>query len=106
MAVLRTPHAAAAAPALRAVVRGGFRVVEITLNTPEALQRIAEIAATPDVVVGAGTVLSASDAHTAEDVRLAAEGIAWIRKKVGERAVTELLDRAPRAILAGEHPGE
>jgi len=65
VAVLRTPHAAAAAPALRAVVRGGFRVVEVTLNTPEALQRIAEIASTPDVVVGAGTVLAASEAHAA-----------------------------------------
>jgi protein-tyrosine phosphatase len=47
---------------------------------------------------------AASDAHTAEDVRLAAEGIAWIRKKVGEARLHELLDRAPRAILAGEHP--
>src|SRR4029078_10279307 len=44
VAVLRTPHAEAAAPALRAVVRGGFRVVEVTLNTPEALERISDTA--------------------------------------------------------------
>ncbi len=47
---------------------------------------------------------AASDSHTVEDVRTAAEGIAWIRRKVGEDAVSRLLDRAPRAILRGQHP--
>jgi protein-tyrosine phosphatase len=47
---------------------------------------------------------AASDAHTPDDVRVAAEGIAWIRKRLGDAAVTRLLDTGPRAILAGEHP--
>lgn len=47
---------------------------------------------------------AASDAHSPSDVRLAAEGIAWIRKKLGDRAVTRLLDDNPRRVLAGEHP--
>ncbi|MEZ4366984.1 MAG: CpsB/CapC family capsule biosynthesis tyrosine phosphatase [Kofleriaceae bacterium] len=46
----------------------------------------------------------ASDAHSVADVALAAEGIAWIRKRCGEAAVTRLLDTHPRAILAGELP--
>lgn len=46
----------------------------------------------------------ASDAHTREDVARAAEGIAWIRKRLGDGAVTRLLDDHPRAILAGELP--
>jgi protein-tyrosine phosphatase len=46
----------------------------------------------------------ASDAHSAGDVRIAAEGIGWIRKKLGEGAVTRLLDDNPRRILSGEHP--
>ena len=46
----------------------------------------------------------ASDAHAVSDVKLAAEGIAWIRKRCGERAVTRLLAEAPRQILAGELP--
>lgn len=46
----------------------------------------------------------ASDAHTPGDVRAAAEGIAWIRKKLGDAAVTRLLDENPRRILAGELP--
>lgn len=65
VAVLRTRHAAAAAPALRAAIRGGFRVVEVTLNTPGALERVAECAAIPDLVVGAGTVLTRQDVDAA-----------------------------------------
>ena len=48
---------------------------------------------------------AASDVHSPADVRAAAEGIAWIRKKKGEDAVTELLSQNPRRILGGEHPG-
>jgi protein-tyrosine phosphatase len=47
---------------------------------------------------------AASDAHNPNDVRVAAEGIAWIRKQQGEVAVTRLLAENPRRIFAGEHP--
>ncbi len=46
----------------------------------------------------------ASDVHTVEDVRTAAEGIAWIEKRLGKAAVTRLLDDGPRAVLHGELP--
>jgi len=46
----------------------------------------------------------ATDAHSVEDVRTAAEGIAWIEKRLGARAVERLLDDGPRAILLGELP--
>lgn len=48
---------------------------------------------------------AASDAHSPADVGVAAEGMAWIRKKLGESALRRLLDEAPRQILAGVHPG-
>lgn len=48
---------------------------------------------------------AASDAHAVADLRMAAEGIAWIRKKMGEDALVRLLDTAPRRILSGQHPG-
>jgi 2-dehydro-3-deoxyphosphogluconate aldolase / (4S)-4-hydroxy-2-oxoglutarate aldolase len=64
-AILRTRHAEAAAPAMDAAIRGGFRIVEFTLNTPGALECIAEFSRRDDVVVGAGTVLSVEDARAA-----------------------------------------
>ena len=47
----------------------------------------------------------ATDVHSPADLRGAAEGMAWIKKRLGDRALTRLLDDAPRRILAGEHPG-
>jgi Entner-Doudoroff aldolase len=64
-AILRTHHPRAVLPALRAAIEGGFKVVECTLNTPGALGAIEECAANPDLLVGAGTVLSVEDARMA-----------------------------------------
>lgn len=56
-------------------------------------------------LVEAGIAVAvATDAHTVEDVRTAAEGLAWIEKRLGAAAVTRLLDDGPRAILAGDLP--
>jgi protein-tyrosine phosphatase len=46
----------------------------------------------------------ASDVHSITDARAAAGGLAWVRKRCGEAAVTRLLDEGPRRILNGELP--
>jgi protein-tyrosine phosphatase len=46
----------------------------------------------------------ASDVHASGDVRVAAEGMAWIEQRLGRDRLIELLDLAPRRILAGESP--
>jgi Entner-Doudoroff aldolase len=64
-AILRTSRADVAAPAMAAAVRGGFRVVEFTLTTPGALDRIEEFSRKEGAVVGAGTVLTVEEAREA-----------------------------------------
>jgi 2-dehydro-3-deoxyphosphogluconate aldolase/(4S)-4-hydroxy-2-oxoglutarate aldolase len=66
-AILRTPHAAAVAPAMEAAIEGGFRIVEFTRNTPGALDHIRTFARRDDLIVGAGTILSADEAREAVD---------------------------------------
>lgn len=46
----------------------------------------------------------ASDTHSAEDARAAADGIAWLKKRMGQPALRRLLDENPRRILQGELP--
>jgi len=66
MPVVVIEEAEPAAELARAFVRGGIRVVEITLRTPAALAAIAAIARqVPEIAVGAGTVLSAEDMRAA-----------------------------------------
>jgi 2-dehydro-3-deoxyphosphogluconate aldolase/(4S)-4-hydroxy-2-oxoglutarate aldolase len=60
--VITIENARDAVPLARALLAGGLRVVEITLRTPAALDAIrAIVAEVPDVIVGAGTLLSPLD---------------------------------------------
>ncbi|WP_246142612.1 bifunctional 4-hydroxy-2-oxoglutarate aldolase/2-dehydro-3-deoxy-phosphogluconate aldolase [Nocardioides rubriscoriae] len=57
-----------AVPVARALVAGGLPAIELTLRTPVALDALAAIAAeVPEIVVGAGTVVSAGQAKEAHD---------------------------------------
>lgn len=59
--VLTIERTADAVPIARALVKGGLKVLEITLRTATALEALKAIAdEVPDAVVGAGTVLEAS----------------------------------------------
>jgi len=57
-----------AVPVARALVAGGLPVIELTLRTPVALDAIRAIAdAVPEILVGAGTVLTPGQAREARD---------------------------------------
>lgn len=61
VAILRGLTPSEAVPAGRALVEGGFRIVEVPLNSPSPLDSIAALASElPDAMVGAGTVLTAA----------------------------------------------
>ncbi len=57
-----------AVPLARALVKGGLKVLEITLRTPAALESIRRIKAeVPDAVVGAGTIINVETLNKAID---------------------------------------
>jgi protein-tyrosine phosphatase len=45
-----------------------------------------------------------SDMHGLDDAPAVAEGVTWIKKRLGERVLTQLLDENPRRILLGQFP--
>jgi 2-dehydro-3-deoxyphosphogluconate aldolase/(4S)-4-hydroxy-2-oxoglutarate aldolase len=57
-AIIRTKSAEVAAQAIEAVISGGFRMVEFTLTTPDALGLVSRFSANEELLVGAGTVMS------------------------------------------------
>ncbi len=97
-AILRTPLAEAARPAMQAAIRGGFRIVEFTLNTPGALELIEEFSELDDVIVGAGTVLSSEQA-----VAAVGHGARFIVSPVVDRDVIETATRLGVAAMPGTH---
>lgn len=97
-AILRTPIEEAAAGAMQAAVSAGFRVVEFTLTTPGALERIGEFSRRPDLLVGAGTVLEP------EQVRAVAEaGARFVVSPVVDEAVIEEARSLDLAAMPGTH---
>lgn len=64
-ATIRTDDKDSAAGAMRAAVRGGFRMIEFTLTTPGAMDLIAEFRRQEELLVGAGTVLTTDQAREA-----------------------------------------
>jgi 2-dehydro-3-deoxyphosphogluconate aldolase / (4S)-4-hydroxy-2-oxoglutarate aldolase len=64
--VVVVDDAAHAVPLARALLRGGVRVIELTLRTPAALAAIERVAAeVPGIVIGAGTVTAPEHAEQA-----------------------------------------
>jgi hypothetical protein len=64
-AILRTSDPTAVGPALDAAIAGGFRLVEVTMTTPDCLAHVRTLAANPQIVPGCGTVLTVDDAKQA-----------------------------------------
>ncbi len=97
-AILRTREADAAAPAMDAAVRAGFRIVEFTLTTPDVYERIGEFSRREGLVVGAGTVLTVEDARQAVEA-----GARFLVSPVVDEAVIEEAARLGVAVMPGVH---
>ncbi|MBO6718625.1 MAG: 2-dehydro-3-deoxy-phosphogluconate aldolase [Rhizobiaceae bacterium] len=85
--VLKIERLADAVPLAQALARGGLKAIEITLRTADAVDAIRLVATeAPEVVVGAGTILTARHFHAAID--------AGARFIVSPGTTQELLDAA------------
>jgi Entner-Doudoroff aldolase len=97
-AILRAKSADAARHAMNAAVEGGFRILEFTLTTPDALDLIREFARQPGLVVGAGTVLVPEQAEAA-----VAAGARFLVSPVVDEAVIARARELGAAAMPGTH---
>ena len=101
--VLKIGNVADAVPLARALAKGGLRVIEITLRTPDALEAIRRVAAeVEEAIVGAGTILDARQFEQA-----AAAGSKFIvspgvTKEILAAAAASEVPLLPGAITPGE----
>jgi 2-dehydro-3-deoxyphosphogluconate aldolase/(4S)-4-hydroxy-2-oxoglutarate aldolase len=63
--ILRTLSAENALGAARAVAKAGFKLIDIPVTVPGAIEAIGELAKNDDLIVGAGSVVSMADATSA-----------------------------------------
>src|ERR671914_67094 len=67
VAIFRMHSSEHAVQGINAAVRGGFEAVEVTMNTPDATDALAEVAGRVDAVVGAGTITAPEQVKKAYD---------------------------------------
>lgn len=94
--VLKIDRAEDAVPLARALVAGGLPAIEITLRTPAALDAIRAARTVEGAIVGAGTILTASDFEAADEA-----GAAFIVSPGGSAGVYAAAERSPVPLLPG-----
>jgi 2-dehydro-3-deoxyphosphogluconate aldolase / (4S)-4-hydroxy-2-oxoglutarate aldolase len=67
IAIFRAHSPEHAVEGVGAAVRGGFEAVEITMNTPNATDAMADLAGRTDSIMGAGTIVEADQVKQAYD---------------------------------------
>jgi 2-dehydro-3-deoxyphosphogluconate aldolase / (4S)-4-hydroxy-2-oxoglutarate aldolase len=100
--VLVIEDAAHARPIAEALVRGGLRVLEVTLRTTAALDVIAEMARVEGAIVGAGTVLNEAqlDAAIAAGSRFIVSP--GLTEPLGHAAIQSGIPFLPGTATAGD----
>ncbi len=100
--VIVIEDAAAALPLARALVKGGLRVLEVTLRTGAALEAIAEMKKVPGAIVGAGTVVNAGQFAQAMDAGAEFIVSPGLTERLGETIVESRVPYLPGVATAGD----
>ncbi len=96
VAVVRLDHEEAIDAVVEAIAAGGITTVEITLTTPGALDALARWSARPELLVGAGSVMSTEDVARAVD-----HGALFIASPVCDEAVVATTTAAGCVAMPG-----
>ncbi len=91
-----------ALPIARALVRGGLRVLEVTLRTPAALDVIHAMKAVEGAIVGAGTVTNPDEFKAAVDAGAEFIVSPGLTDNLGKAAVASGIPFLPGIASAGD----
>lgn len=100
--VLVIEDVAHAVPVARALVRGGLRVLEVTLRTPAALEAITAMKAIEGAIVGAGTVTNPDELKASIDAGAEFIVSPGLTEKLGSAAVASGIPFLPGTATAGD----
>jgi 2-dehydro-3-deoxyphosphogluconate aldolase/(4S)-4-hydroxy-2-oxoglutarate aldolase len=100
--VLVIDDLAHALPVARALVKGGLRVLEVTLRTPAALEAITAMKAVEGAIVGAGTVTNPADLKSAVDAGAEFIVSPGLTERLGQAAVESGIPFLPGTANAAD----
>jgi len=100
--VLVIEDVAHAVPIARALVKGGLRVLEVTLRTPAAIDAMKAMMGVEGAIVGAGTVTNPDELKAAIDVGAEFIVSPGLTDKLGSAAVSAGIPFLPGISSAGD----
>jgi len=100
--VLVIDDAAYARPIAEALVKGGLRVLEVTLRTAAALDVIREMSKVDGAIVGAGTVLNEADLRASIDAGSQFIVSPGLTEPLGKAAIASGIPFLPGTANAGD----
>lgn len=100
--VLVIEDAAQARPLAEALVKGGLRVLEVTLRTGAALEAIAEMKKVEGAIVGAGTVVNTEQFRQVMDADVEFIVSPGLTERLGEPIIASGVPFLPGVANAGD----
>jgi len=100
--VLVIEDAAAARPLAEALVKGGLRVLEVTLRTGAAIEAIAEMNKVEGAIVGAGTVINTEQFKQVMDADVEFIVSPGLTERLGEPIIASGVPFLPGVANAGD----
>ena len=103
VAILRLHDGDDVIPVAEALIKGGIKMIELTLTTPKALEKIEELCAIYEgkkaksgVVIGAGSVLSAQDVK-----RVVKAGASFVVSPIFKKEIIEEAQKRDTVVMCG-----
>ncbi len=100
--VLVIDDAATARPLAEALVRGGLKVLEVTMRTPAALEAIAEMKTVEGAIVGAGTVVNEDQLRQVADAGVEFIVSPGLTDRLGRAVIDSGIAYLPGIATAGD----
>ena len=100
VAVIRTPSHELVAPVCEALAAGGVLALEVTMTVPEALRALREVNAQfgDRILLGAGTILNAAQAHAAIDA-----GAQYVISPITKLEIIEAAHARDKVVMLGAY---
>lgn len=102
VAIVRVKDAEKVVPASRAILAGGIRAIEVTMNTPKVLESISELSEIEGIIPGVGTVTDAEMAASAIHA-----GAEFVVTPVTKKEIIDVCHKLGKPVFSGAFsPGE
>ena len=102
VAILRMEEPEYIVPTAKAIKDGGIRSIEVSLNTPDAMKCISDIAAIPGIIPGVGTVTTVEMAKKSIEA-----GAEFVVTPITKKEIIDACHELGKPVISGAFsPGE